>query len=444
MTVFWVDAPSPFGSGSDSNDGLSEGAPKATWAAGFTLLAAGSAGDELRIIKRDGHTYRPTGTATFYITTSGDGASGNRKRVRGWYKGGPAVGWYDKPVLNGYDYVGSGSSSRAISFKASHWNFEDLKFINWNEPYLGSSQTVCDSYNVSTTITDIDWLRCIWMWNSASSIGVSGENGICNNIRIAYCDSFYNSNVNDFENTDGFNLYGYQTGPGCSGTGNMLEYCRMAYNADDGFDCFEWPDPITIRYNWAWKMGFLPDGSVSTTPGDGNGIKLGGAIAVAHDTIGNMSVENAAGGFDNNANAGAIEYYNNTAHNCGGTEFLLNNSGGSGAIVRNNLLFTGTQSTPPGATVDNNSWNDATVTAADFLATTLVGLDAERETNGDLPIAQYLRLTAGSDCIDAGTTGGLIPFNDLGCFEYLAAAAYVQTDYQFLADNGSGGLGPPP
>jgi uncharacterized protein YjdB len=71
-----------------------------------------------------------------------------------------------------------------------------------------------------------------------------------------------------------------------------------------------------------------------------------------------------------------------------------------------------------------NSWDNppgVTMTDADFISVDSTGLSGPRQTDGSLPVTNFLRLARGSDLIDAGTNVGF-PFSgsapDLGAFEY--------------------------
>jgi hypothetical protein len=120
--------------------------------------------------------------------------------------------------------------------------------------------------------------------------------------------------------------------------------------------------------------------------------------------------------------------YNNTAyhnHNLGGFYFGWVNTAD---VFRNNAALDNTgenyvhAGSPSIATSDHNSWNGTvTITAVDFVSIDSSGVSGARGISGQLPSVNFLKLTAGSDLIDAGVSVGISYSGtapDLGAFEY--------------------------
>jgi hypothetical protein len=94
-------------------------------------------------------------------------------------------------------------------------------------------------------------------------------------------------------------------------------------------------------------------------------------------------------------------------------------------VLQNNLdLGTPKQSSIPATTTStHNSWDaDSafTVAADDFQSVDDAALLGPRSSDGSLPVVLFLRLSPGSDLVDAGLPGnapsaGSAP--DIGCFE---------------------------
>ena len=85
------------------------------------------------------------------------------------------------------------------------------------------------------------------------------------------CDSYYNADPSN-GNADGF-------APKLDvGSGNYFYGCRAWQNSDDGYDGYlRGTNNVntTLVNCWAFKNGYLKDGSASS--GNGNGFKMGGS-----------------------------------------------------------------------------------------------------------------------------------------------------------------------
>jgi hypothetical protein len=89
-------------------------------------------------------------------------------------------------------------------------------------------------------------------------------------------------------------------------------------------------------------------------------------------------------------------------------------------LIRNCISYLGTVTITSG-TIESNSWQGFTVSAADFQSLDATLATAPRDSNGALPTTALFRLAPGSSMINVGTTNTGLPYNgtapDLGAFE---------------------------
>jgi pectate lyase-like protein len=149
----------------------------------------------------------------------------------------------------------------------------------------------------------------------------------------------------------------------------VVRGARLWNNVDDGFDAWLFTSPIRIENSLAYGNGYnrwnLPDFS-----GDGNGFKLGGgtpAPAAGHTVVNTISYGNAAGGFVDNGNPGAITFTRDTAWR-NAKPVSLGGSTGSG----NSWDLGGT-------------WNDSSLVSTDASTTT-----GARDANGAIRPSTFL------------------------------------------------------
>ncbi|MCH4551719.1 right-handed parallel beta-helix repeat-containing protein [Aestuariibaculum lutulentum] len=254
-----------------------------------------------------------------------------------------------------------------------------------------------------------------------SDTGLQLGNGASNNT-ILNCDSFYNAD-STLENADGF---------ACkldAGTANKFIGCRAWQNLDDGWDGYlRGNDNITTTYTncWAFKNGILKDGSVGA--GDGNGFKTGGSDdkLLKHNAIYKncIAAGNVVDGFDHNSNRGDITLYNCSAYSNGRNISFSSTNIANSLTIKNTVSLDGTNGDSLNATttdITNNSWqNGITTDASDFVSLNMDLLSTARNADGSLPNMDFMKLTTGSDLIDAGVNVGL-DFTgtapDIGAFE---------------------------
>ncbi|GAA2688201.1 right-handed parallel beta-helix repeat-containing protein [Actinoplanes palleronii] len=315
--------------GSDSAAGTLA-APFATIQKAISLVAAGGT------IAVRGGTYPLT--ANIQITTSGTAAApitltryGSEKVVID----GEALAYTPGAVGSTIPSAQRG----AIHMEASYWKVVGLEIAHG--PY-GIYCNKCTGNTFDQVVTHDNYETGFQLQ------GVSANNLILN------LDSYNNRDPRkNGESADGL---GVKEG---SGTGNVVRGARLWNNIDDGFDAWSFSSPITIQDSISYGNGYnrwsVPDFS-----GDGNGFKLGGSSgtgpAASHAVTNSMAFGNAAHGFTDNGNTGAITVGRSTAYQNAKTGFDFD--GGSTAKLTGNLAVGNTTAVALGSsTASGNSWN---------------------------------------------------------------------------------------
>lgn len=252
---------------------------------------------------------------------------------------------------------------------------------------------------------------------------------------VLHSDSHHNYDPDrGGENADGF-------GSHSSKDSNMFVGTRAWENSDDGYDLIHSPGTVVIEDSWAWQNGYIPETNQVPPNGDGNGFKSGGFVGdhptlppvgevPRHTVQGNLAFANRSRGFDANGQPGGIDWINNTAFDNGTGFALISTRTNQGYVadhyLRNNIAFSNNSNTSqfnqPLVDDEFNTWNPGfAVDASDFVSFDSSGLDGPRQSDGSLPIVDFLRLAPGSNLIDAGQDVEL-PFlgdaPDLGAFEF--------------------------
>jgi len=206
---------------------------------------------------------------------------------------------------------------------------------------------------------------------------------------------------------------------------NTVKGCRFWWNSDDGFDMYMNDGMVIIDNCWSFYNGYIPD--TFTAGGDGMGIKFGTSKDQTRTTIKRkanncISVKNRAHGYGTNDLYGEIQMFNCTAYlnNAIGIHLATNNLIN---FVTNCLSYANTTNLGLSANTvaTTNSWqNGITVTDADFKSLNTSLLLTERNSDGSLPVTDFLQLTSPSKLINCGTNVG-IPYvgtaPDLGSCE---------------------------
>lgn len=249
--------------------------------------------------------------------------------------------------------------------------------------------------------------------------------GDCSNTSIINCDSHDNCDSLSEDRGDDADGFGYSTG---IGEGVIFIGCRSWRNSDDGFDLWGTEVPVVIDSCWAFNNGYDPENDPETFYGNGVGFKLGfNRSGNATHTVQNCSaVNNQTNGFDSNGSTSVMKLYNNTSYNNnrknGNTYNFREDSIAAENIIKNNISYG--DFTPLNnlySTGSNNSWNlSVNVNDSDFVSLDSLHMDDDRDSNGNLPVNDFLKLHYSSDLIDKGVDVGLPYFGsapDLGCFE---------------------------
>jgi len=403
-------------SGSDSNPGtISQPF--------FTLNEAWShviAGD---IIYMRGGTYNYGATGT---SLSGkDGAAGNLISIMA-YPG-------EHPVI---DYQGTVRTSQLIGISitsASYLYLKGIRVTGIAQAYSGGTYTNQYGLRINSNVS-----HCVFELMETDHIGgwgVSnwGPSGV-HDILYLNCDSHHNADPGSgdsysYGGADGFQNEG-------SATGITFRGCRAWSNSDDGWDMRTCDGIFTLENCWSFWNGYREDGY--TPGGDGEGLKLGNsAVTNRSDTrrfIRNcLSFENRFTGMEaapDEYGYVGVEVYNTVVyHNGEGINF--NYSGPT--LIRNSVSYNNGSADRIGGgggtcTHDHNSFDSSPaiiVSNADFVSVSSKGVNGARQSDGSLPVSNYLKLASGSKLIDAGVDNGL-PFSgkspDLGAFEIQTSA----------------------
>jgi hypothetical protein len=393
-TTYWV---APYGN--DANAGTLSNAPFATPHKAVT--AALAPGDTIYI---RGGTY--SFNSRISPGSSKVGAAGNP--IKFWaYPG-------ELPVFD-FDTMPE-SSDKGLDIRRNYWHVKGIEVKNAPDSgiFVGGLGVIVEG----CVIHDCD--------NDGLVIGSSSVRGT--NALILNCDSYRNYQVG----SGGNNGDGFAAKVG-NGSGNVFKNCRAWDNADDGWDFYDNTNSVTIEGCWAFRNGYDLWGVGAGWTGNGNGFKLGGEGTPAeHFLTNSVAFGNRSKGFDHNNGDAGQTMVNCTSYNNGAANYSFYETPSKGPRLYNLLincvsLGGGMLTNLAANTVAfSNSWQIATVTAADFAS-----LDTSMATNAraadfSLPTNNLFRLVAGSDLLDRGLNVGL-PFNgaapDLGAFEFVPAIA---------------------
>lgn len=226
--------------------------------------------------------------------------------------------------------------------------------------------------------------------------------------------------------------------------------CRAWLCGDQGF-AIAGDNYIEADSCWSFSNGLLQGG--------GNGFKLGWVDNTSSEV--RRVMKNCIAAFNricgittNDADSPVVchmNLYNNTMYHNGyyagyedyGFGFWLDNTTASDAeellrVFKNNIsydnaIYAGLIVGGASYTHDHNTWDaSVTVTDADFVTVDSTGISGARQADGSLPNIGFLKLTTGSDLIDAGVDVGL-PYNyvapDIGFYEFLLPSSHKKVRY---------------
>jgi hypothetical protein len=402
------------------NDGAAGtiGAPWLTWQKGFETVVAG---DTLYI---RGGTYASAGTlrgadyVAAYVNNH-DGTAVNPIVVLN-YTG-------ETPILDCATMSADAAHYGIVLINCSYWYVKGLEVKNVPQHATGNwAQGIAILYSTNITLE-----RCVSHHNGGVGIGSAFATDA---ILFLNCDSYSNA---DPYTTGGSGAYGDADGFGMEetavGTSVTVTGCRSWSNSDDGFDCWDSDGYVTIDSCWSWHNGYREDGV--TTGGDGNGIKLGRtsidiSTTFARTVTNCVTFLNRYSGFGTNNALCKMYFYNSTSWDNGYVGFQITGPD-IGYIFRNLISFDNLYNfnviKPVNAIISNityhNTWmpTGPTATTLDFVSTDSTGVSGTRQSNGTLPVLDFMKLKQYSGLVDVGMYVG-IPFvgdaPDLGAFEY--------------------------
>jgi len=257
-------------------------------------------------------------------------------------------------------------------------------------------------------------------FQNAASFGIytRAENVTYENVHVHNCYLsgiyFYKYNYGLVENCVVHDFFDYSTDGGIAGgnadglgssSGNDPQGIyyghhtfknNIIYNcSDDGLDVWT-SRHNTIKNNILHHIGYSNysnggSASVDEVVGDGNGYKLGKG---GYNTVtNNVAYDIRSDGFESNLGK-YLTLYNNTAYKCKERGFCMYDSF---AVIKNNIQYEANECGSYGDPVDEfNNWN--------------LDIDNPQFLSTDPWSVNFLHLSSGSSCIDAGIDVG-IPYN---------------------------------
>lgn len=306
------------------------------------------------------------------------------------------------------------SSDKALDMRRNYWHVRGIEVKNAPDSgiFVGGLGVIIEG----CTVHDCD--------NDGIILGSTSVRAT--NALVLNCDSYRNFQVS----SGGNNGDGFGAKAGC-GPGNVFRNCRAWDNADDGWDFYDNTNSVTLQGCWAFRNGFDLWGVGGGWSGNGNGFKLGGEGTPAeHFLTNSVAFGNRSKGFDHNNGDAGQTMVNCTSYANGAANYSFYETPSKGTRLYNLLLncvsFAGgaLHNLAPNTVALSNSWQIATVTAADFASLDTTIATNARTADYELPVNDLFRLVAGSDLIDRGLSvslsfHGAAP--DLGAFEFTAS-----------------------
>jgi hypothetical protein len=373
----------------NGNDTTGDGSIGSPWQTIPKAVTAASAGDTI-YLRGGTHNYSAT------ITLSTSGSAGNLITLQNYQDEIPILDFTHQPVGDAY---------KGIALNGNYWNLKG--FI---VQYAGHNGVrVIGAHNILE--------RLIARENGDTGIHLHAP---ASYNQVINCDSYLNRDPEEYgEDADGFGAKGPTDDSSSLGPGNEFSGCRAWNNSDDGFDFWHAGAAVIVKDCWAFRNGVNLWG-FSPVNGDGNGFKLGHGSG-AHQLIRCLAYSHKAHGIDINGNLSGAKIYNCICVSSSGKNFYFDEHS-SLHKMRNNISYLGSVTIYTEIDDEYNTWNTGfSVSGSDFLSLDPNGLDAPRGPDGELPKLAFLRLTATSSLIDAGTDVGE-PFvgdePDLGAFEH--------------------------
>jgi len=334
----------------------------------------------------------------------------------------------EKPI-----FQRAGSAANGISMKNAHYiHIKGITMRNYNGSNLSSGIYAHWGGGVGNGSDNNIFEACDFYNNGLGAL-FDGSNQQW--INCDFHENYGQSGAASYGDADGIEIYPSYNGS-TSGT-STLTACRSWHNGDDGFDCSDNDENVIFLNCWSYKNGFRADHT--TKAGDGNGFKLGWSNTTTTSfirTVTNcVSSYNYAHGFTDNTIRGKIKIYNCTAHGNGnlnssiysgfGIDFTIGGINNAHDI-KNNLFYSNKYNGSANglnsdranvlsnAVLSTNSWNIRTANSSDFVSLDSSQLRSSRQSDGSLPVINYLHLTSGSAFKNAASDQGY--GTDIGAF----------------------------
>ncbi|MEO6489098.1 MAG: right-handed parallel beta-helix repeat-containing protein [Ferruginibacter sp.] len=381
--------------GSNSNPGTLT-APFATWEKLSSVMVAG----DVAYIR--GGTYRTTKAASVSTHCQLQNLHGTAtSMIKIWaYPG-------EFPVFNFDNITPSYSDPTCVSLINSEYvHIKGLRITGMKQHTSGSGITrgfhIENVNHTTIEFTEVDHM---------GGYGFYLRDGVNDNLFVN-CDAHHlddrMSNPGAWGGSNGFDCTG-----GVNATRNTFDRCRAWWVSDDGFDFYGTNGIQTLKNCWSFWNGFEPGTFIQR--GDGDGFKLGPDAGGMHNTLlrtltNCVAFENKQHGFNQNVGDMKYKLYNNTSFKNGATGYMWDFvSPAPVQDFRNNVSFMDAQARRGNETTGSfNTWNvGVTVTSGDFLSITSTGADGPRQSDGSLPVLNFLHLVPASDLVNSGTNVGL-------------------------------------
>ncbi|MFG2940354.1 sigma-70 family RNA polymerase sigma factor [Streptomyces sp. NPDC048282] len=181
-----------------------------------------------------------------------------------------------------------------------------------------------------------------------------------------------------------------------SGTGNLVQGCRIYDNSGDGVDISGFTGAVTIDHTWSFGNGVNRWGIADFSAG-GSGFKLGGGTTAqaAHVATDSAAWDNAGFGFTEVDATGAPRLTNDTAYRNGAAGFAFVDSAATLqrdlALANHPDSWLGTRARHTGNSWDQQAWTTTSLHLGGASATT-----ARRALDGSLPATPFLSNTRDS------------------------------------------------
>lgn len=388
--------------GNDTNPGTPE-RPFATWQKAVDTAIAGDL-----ILIREGIYYPDSNKTKGYHGLDISKSGSTETPFRLW-------GYPGESVILDCSRLSRSATNIGINLEGNNWHLKNLEVTNVTQYHT--------NFAIGILLRDADN-------NMLENVRVHdcGGSGIrvildSDNNKFIHCDSYYN--YDRLSTTPGGNADGFTISYIPKGYRNYYTGCRSWSNSDDGFDLWENEGIVIFDSCWSFWNGYKP--GTHEIAGDGNGFKLGKTVenmdaSPQRIVTRCLAFENRQRGFDQNGADVIIAFYNNTSYHNGKNGFYCNMFHTIN-ILKNNLSYKNIEmdaAINDESVNDHNSWNGLAVSDNDFRSLSTEGIDGKRNSFGDLPVADFLRLSELSILINAGidvelSYNGSAP--DIGCFE---------------------------